>query len=224
MQTCNFQESEYMNQNQVLQTGTTTVGIIVKDAVIMATERRVTMDHFIMHKDGKKLHQIDTHAAMTIAGLVGDAQVLVRYMSAELQLYRLQRKVNMPLEAASTLLSNILNQSKYYPYMVQLLVGGCDTAPHIYSVDAAGGSVEDIFASTGSGSPFVYGVLETQYSKDMKVDDGIDLVIKAISAAKQRDSASGGMIDVAVIDMKTGYRQVPTEEVMDRIKKLKLQI
>lgn len=213
-----------MNQNQVLQTGTTTVGIIVKDAVIMATERRVTMDHFIMHKDGKKLHQIDTHAAMTIAGLVGDAQVLVRYMSAELQLYRLQRKVNMPLEAASTLLSNILNQSKYYPYMVQLLVGGCDTAPHIYSVDAAGGSVEDIFASTGSGSPFVYGVLETQYSKDMKVDDGIDLVIKAISAAKQRDSASGGMIDVAVIDMKTGYRQVPTEEVMDRIKKLKLQI
>jgi len=224
MQTCNFQESEYMNQNQVLQTGTTTVGIIVKDAVIMATERRVTMDHFIMHKDGKKLHQIDTHAGMTIAGLVGDAQVLVRYMSAELQLYRLQRKVNMPLEAASTLLSNILNQSKYYPYMVQLLVGGCDTAPHIYSVDAAGGSVEDIFASTGSGSPFVYGVLETQYTKDMKVDDGIDLVIKAISAAKQRDSASGGMIDVAVIDMKTGYRQVPTEEVMDRIKKLKLQI
>ncbi|MCL4341962.1 MAG: archaeal proteasome endopeptidase complex subunit beta [Candidatus Thermoplasmatota archaeon] len=213
-----------MNQNQVLQTGTTTVGIIVKDAVIMATERRVTMDHFIMHKDGKKLHQIDTHAAMTIAGLVGDAQVLVRYMSAELQLYRLQRKVNMPLEAASTLLSNILNQSKYYPYMVQLLVGGCDTAPHIYSVDAAGGSVEDIFASTGSGSPFVYGVLETQYTKDMKVDDGVDLVIKAISAAKQRDSASGGMIDVAVIDMKKGYKQVPTEEVMDRIKKLKLQI
>ena len=213
-----------MNQNQVLQTGTTTVGIIVKDAVIMATERRVTMDHFIMHKDGKKLHQIDTHVAMTIAGLVGDAQVLVRYMSAELQLYRLQRKVNMPLEAASTILSNILNQSKYYPYMVQLLVGGCDTAPHIYSVDAAGGSVEDIFASTGSGSPFVYGVLETQYTKDMKVDDGVDLVIKAISAAKQRDSASGGMIDVAVIDMKTGYRQVPTEEVMDRIKKLKLQI
>ena len=213
-----------MNQNQVLQTGTTTVGIIVKDAVIMATERRVTMDHFIMHKDGKKLHQIDTHVAMTIAGLVGDAQVLVRYMTAELQLYRLQRKVNMPLEAASTILSNILNQSKYYPYMVQLLVGGCDTAPHIYSVDAAGGSVEDIFASTGSGSPFVYGVLETQYTKDMKVDDGVDLVIKAISAAKQRDSASGGMIDVAVIDMKTGYRQVPTEEVMDRIKKLKLQV
>ena len=134
--------------DQTLHTGTTTVGITVKDAVIMATERRVTMDHFIMHKDGKKLHQIDTHAAMTIAGLVGDAQVLVRYMAAELELYRLQRRVNMPIEAAATLLSNILNQSKYYPYMVQILVGGFDKAPHIFSVDAAGGSVEDIYAST----------------------------------------------------------------------------
>ncbi|MEM0158585.1 MAG: archaeal proteasome endopeptidase complex subunit beta [Thermoplasmataceae archaeon] len=210
--------------NQTLQTGTTTVGITVKDAVIMATERRVTMDHFIAHKDGKKLHQIDTHAAMTIAGLVGDAQVLVRYMSAELELYRLQRRVNMPIEAAATLLSNILNQSKYYPYMVQLLIGGYDKAPHIFSVDAAGGAVEDIYASTGSGSPFVYGVLESQFRKDLEVDEGIDLVIRAISAAKSRDSASGGMIDIAVIDRKSGFSQVPESEVLDRIKRLKLQL
>ena len=209
--------------NTQLETGTTTVGITVKDAVIMATDRRVTMDHFIAHKDGKKLHQIDRSAAMTIAGLVGDAQVLVRYMQAELQLYRLQIKVGMPIEAAATLLSNILNQSKYYPYMVQILIGGFDTAPHIFSVDAAGGSVEDIFASTGSGSPFVYGVLENSYSKDMKVDDGIDLVVTAVSVAKSRDSASGGMIDVAVIDSKNGYTQVPEEDILDRIKKLKLK-
>lgn len=207
-----------------LHTGTTTVAITAKDTVIMATERRVTMENFIAHKDGKKLHRLDDHIAMTIAGLVGDAQVLVRYMQAELQLFRLQRKVGMPVEAASVLLSNIMNQTKFYPYMVQLLVGGYDTAPHIFSVDAAGGSVEDIYASTGSGSPFVYGVLESQYSKDMSVDDGIDLVIRAISAAKQRDSASGGMIDVATIDGKTGFRQLSEDEVESRIKKLKLKI
>jgi proteasome endopeptidase complex, beta component (EC 3.4.25.1). Threonine peptidase. MEROPS family T01A len=47
----------------------------------------------------------------------------------------------MPIEAAATLLSNILNQSKYYPYMVQLIVAGYDTSPHIFSIDAAGGAV-----------------------------------------------------------------------------------
>ncbi|AKA49070.1 proteasome subunit beta [uncultured archaeon] len=210
--------------DQRLQTGTTTVGIIVKDAVVMATERRVTMDHFIMHKDGKKLHQIDTHAAMTIAGLVGDAQVLVRYMSAELELYRLQKKVNMPISAAATLLSNILNQSKFYPYMVQILIGGVDKEPHIFSVDAAGGSVEDTYASTGSGSPFVYGVLENGYRKDMTKDEGIELVVRAISAAKQRDSASGGVIDVGVIDRKNGFVQLPTDDVLNRINKFDLKL
>lgn len=210
--------------NAQMQTGTTTVGITLKDTVIMATERRVTMEHFIAHKDGKKLYQIDDAAAMTIAGLVGDAQVLVRYMQAELKLFRLQRKVGMPLDAAATLLSNILNQSKFYPYMVQILIGGVDTSPHIFSVDAAGGSVEDVYASTGSGSPFVYGVLETNYEKTMSVDEGINLVIRAISAAKARDSASGGMIDVAVIDSKKGYVQVPESEVRERIKSLNLTI
>lgn len=210
--------------DQRLQTGTTTVAITVKDAVVMATERRVTMDHFIMHKDGKKLHQIDTHAAMTIAGLVGDAQVLVRYMSAELELYRLQKKVNMPIEAAATLLSNILNQSKFYPYMVQILVAGVDKAPHVFSVDAAGGSVEDIYASTGSGSPFVYGVLENGYTQGMSVDEGVELVIRGISAAKQRDSASGGVIDVGVIDKKNGFVQLPTDDILSKIKSLNLKL
>ncbi len=89
---------------KLMETGTTTVAITLKDAVIMATERRVTMEHFIAHKDGQKLFQIDTYAGMTIAGLVGDAQVLVRYMKAELELYRMQRKINIPISAAATLL------------------------------------------------------------------------------------------------------------------------
>lgn len=209
--------------NEVMSTGTTTLAMTTNDAVVLATDRRVTMDHFIAHKDGRKLHKIDDYVAMTIAGLVGDAQVLVRYMRAELELYRLQRKFGMPIEAAATLLSNIMNQTKYYPYMVQILIAGIDTKPHVFSVDAAGGSVEDIYVSTGSGSPFVYGVLETQYEQGLKVDEAVDIAVKAISASKQRDSASGGMIDVAVIDHK-GYRDIPEEEVTDRIKKFKLKL
>ncbi len=209
---------------KLMETGTTTVAITLKDAVIMATERRVTMEHFIAHKDGQKLFQIDTYAGMTIAGLVGDAQVLVRYMKAELELYRMQRKINIPINAAATLLSNILNQTKFYPYMVQILIGGFDSKPHIFSVDAAGGSVEDTFVSTGSGSPYVYGVLESMYNKDMSLDEGIDLVIKGISAAKSRDSASGGMIDVAVITKEKGFVKVEESEILSRIKKLKLNL
>ncbi len=206
----------------VLKTGTTTVGITAGNYVIMGTDSRATMGNFISNKNAQKLYQIDTYAGMTIAGLVGDAQVLVRYMRAEMELYRVQRKINMPIEAAATLLSNMLNQSKFYPYMVQLLVGGYDKQPHIFSIDAAGGSVEDKYASTGSGSPFVYGVLEAEYSENMKLDDAINLVVRAISVSKQRDSASGNMIQVGVIDPEKGFSYLSEDDVLSRIKKMKL--
>ncbi|AGO60531.1 MULTISPECIES: archaeal proteasome endopeptidase complex subunit beta [Ferroplasma] len=209
---------------EVLKTGTTTLGITAGDYVIMGTDSRATMGNFISNKNAQKLYKIDTYAGMTIAGLVGDAQVLVRYMRAEMELYRVQRKINMPIEAAATLLSNMLNQSKYYPYMVQLLVGGFDKKPHIFSIDAAGGSVEDEYASTGSGSPFVYGVLEAEYQPNMKLDDAINLAIKAISVAKQRDSASGNMLQIGVIDPEKGFNYLSEDDILSRMKKLKLTL
>ncbi len=209
---------------EVLKTGTTTLGITAGDYVIMGTDSRATMGNFISNKNAQKLYKIDTYAGMTIAGLVGDAQVLVRYMRAEMELYRVQRKINMPIEAAATLLSNMLNQSKYYPYMVQLLVGGFDKKPHIFSIDAAGGSVEDEYASTGSGSPFVYGVLEAEYQPNMKLDDAINLAIKAISVAKQRESASGNMLQIGVIDPEKGFNYLSEDDILSRMKKLKLTL
>jgi proteasome beta subunit len=209
---------------EVLKTGTTTLGITAGNYVIMGTDSRATMGNFISNKNAQKLYKIDTYAGMTIAGLVGDAQTLVRYMRAEMELYRVQRKINMPIEAAATLLSNMLNQSKYYPYMVQLLVGGYDKSTHIFSIDAAGGSVEDEYASTGSGSPFVYGVLEAEYQPNMKLDDAIDLAIKAISVAKQRDSASGNMLQIGVIDPEKGFNYLSEDDILSRIKKLKLTL
>ncbi len=209
---------------EVLKTGTTTLGITAGNYVIMGTDSRATMGNFISNKNAQKLYKIDTYAGMTIAGLVGDAQTLVRYMRAEMELYRVQRKINMPIEAAATLLSNMLNQSKYYPYMVQLLVGGYDKKPHIFSIDAAGGSVEDEYASTGSGSPFVYGVLEAEYQPNMNLDDAINLAVKAISVAKQRDSASGNMLQIGVIDPEKGFNYLSEDDILSRIKKLKLTL
>ena len=130
------------------------------------------------------------------------------------------REIPMPVEAAATLMANILNQSKFFPYYVQLIIAGYDLeGPHVYSLDAAGGAIPDKYVSTGSGSPYVYGVLEDHYKDDMSVDEGIDLAIRAISAAMRRDSASGDGIDVAVIT-KEGFRFIPEDEVKKRRERL----
>ncbi|MDH7517081.1 MAG: archaeal proteasome endopeptidase complex subunit beta [Candidatus Thermoplasmatota archaeon] len=209
-----------MTSEDVKKTGTTTLGMVCKDGVVIATEKRATMGTLIAHKATKKLYKIDNHMALATAGLVGDLQVLARYLSAEANLYRLKRETNMPIGSAATLMSNILNQRKFYPYYVQLIIGGYDnTGGHIYSLDAAGGAIPDKYTAGGSGSPYVFGVMEDLYRDDITTNEGVDIAIRAITAAMNRDSASGGMIDIAVIT-KDGYREIPEEEVKKRMEKI----
>jgi len=208
-----------MTPEDVKKTGTTTLGMVCKDGIIVATEKRATMGTLIAHKATKKLYKIDTHLALATAGLVGDLQVLARYLNAEANLYRLKRDTKMPVESAATLMSNILNQRKFYPYYVQLILGGYDdTGGHVYSLDAAGGAIPDKYTAAGSGSPYVFGVLEDNYRDNLTIDEGIDIAVRAITAAMERDSASGGMIDVAIIT-KEGFKEISEEKIKKLIEK-----
>jgi proteasome beta subunit len=202
--------------------GTTTLAMVCKDGVIAAAERRATMGTLIAHKVAKKIYKIDEHLLLTTAGLVGDAQILARFMRVESELYKLEREEKMPVKGAATLMANFLNQRKFYPYYVQLIIGGVDSSgPHVFSLDPAGGAIEDIYTTTGSGSPYVFGVLEDKYRKDMNIDEGIDLAIRALVAAMKRDSASGDGVDVVVVTDKE-YRELKDEEIEERRKKIGL--
>lgn len=212
--------------NDELKTGTTTIGIVYKDGVVLATEHRATMGNVIAHKDVRKLFKIDNNLGLTVAGLVGDAQLLARYIKAEVELYKLKRNTTMSVNSAATLLSNIMRGGggSYGFYYVGLIIGGIDAnGGHVYSLDAAGGSIRDEYVSVGSGSPYAYGVLEDHYKKGMSEDDAISLAIRALNAAMRRDSASGDGYAVSVIN-KEGYKELTPEETLERANKLKLMV
>ena len=210
--------------SEQVKKGTTTIGIVSGDSVVMATEHRATMGNVIAHKEVRKVFKIDDNLGLTTAGLVGDAQLLARYLKAEVELYKLKRGSTMSVKAASTLLSNILRGgggAAGYFY-VGLIMGGVDTTGgHVYGVDAAGGSIRDDYVTVGSGSLFAYGVLEDHYKKNLTLDDGIDLAIRALSAAMKRDAASGDGITVAVITPEC-YKELDDIELKSRIDKMGL--
>jgi proteasome beta subunit len=209
-----------MNDKDRLK-GTTTVGVTCKDGIVFATERRASMGNLIAHKVADKIFKIDDHIGATIAGAVSDAQKLMGYISAEVALYRLRNGVPMNVEAAATMTSNILHSSRFYPYYVQTLLGGVDEkGPALFSLDPTGGVIKDLMISTGSGSPIAYGVLEDRYNKDMDIEDGIELVIRAIKAAMERDTYSGNGIKIATITKEEGFKILPEEEVEKKIKEL----
>ena len=195
--------------NEYERKGTTTIGLVCSDGIVLASESRATMGFFIASKDAKKIYQIDDLVGMTTAGSVGDAQRLVKVMQGESKLYKMRRQENMTIKGIGSLLSNVLGGNRYFPYMVQLIIGGVDkTGPSLYSLDAMGGQLEESTAvSTGSGSPIAYGILEDRYKKDMSMDEGVDLAIRALHNVVKRDAASGNGVKVVRIT-NDGYVEV----------------
>jgi proteasome beta subunit len=199
--------------NEMVLKGTTTMGIVCQEGIVMATDTRVTMGYTVAHKHGKKIFPLDQHLAMTIAGGVADAQNVVEILKANAKLFNLSNNRVMPVGAAARLAANILFSSRGQgPLMLQALIGGVDdSGAHIYAIDPFGSVTEETCVSTGSGSPVAYGVLEDGYTENMNVSDGVSLVVRAVTSAMKRDAGSGDSFDVAVVTTD-GYRELGTQE------------
>jgi proteasome beta subunit len=194
--------------------GTTTVAAVCNDGVIMATDTRATMGNYVASKHAKKVYQITDQLAMTIAGGVAAAQRVVEILKVNAKLYNLEKGRPMPVSAAARLVSNILfsNREVGAPLPLQALIGGMDlTGPHVYNLDPYGSLTEEKMVSTGSGSPFAYGVLEDRYKEDSTVAEMSPVVVKAVDSAMKRDVASGDNFDVAVIT-SDGFKELSEEE------------
>ena len=194
--------------------GTTTVAAVCNDGVIMATDTRATMGSYVASKHAKKVYQITDQLAMTIAGGVAAAQRVVDILKVNAKLYNLEKGRPMPVAAAAMLVSNILfsNREVGAPLPLQALIGGVDlTGPHVYNLDPYGSLTEEKMVSTGSGSPFAYGVLEDRFKEDSTVAEMAPIVVKAVDSAMKRDVASGDNFDVAVIT-SDGFKELSEEE------------
>ncbi len=186
--------------------GTTTVGIVCSDGVIVGADSRATMDTFISSTEARKVWMIDDNLAMTIAGAVGDAQEIIRILKIQNEIYKMNEGKPMSPKSAATLLSIILQENKMMPFYVQLIVAGVDGSDgYVYNLDAIGGFTQEKFTSTGSGSLTALGYLEEAYKPTMSVKDGVKLAARALSIAMRRDSATGNNITIGVMTKENGY-------------------
>ena len=198
--------------NRLTLKGTTTIGVVCQDGVILASDTRVTMGFYVAHKHGKKVYKIDDHLAMTIAGSVADAQRAVDILAINARLYKINMGRPLPVKSAARLLSNLLFSARYVPLVAQVLIGGIDdTGSHVFSIDPFGSLTEEKCVSTGSGSPVAYGILEDKYRENASVKEILPVVVKAVNASMKRDAASGDSFNVAIVDQK-GYRDLNEKE------------
>lgn len=189
------------NEFDMHKTGTTTVGLVCKDAVVLGTDKRASMAYFVASKTAKKLHKIQEHLYMTIAGGVADAQYLIDLLRAETSLYQYEKNKNVPVKSAGKILANILYRNKMYPFQVGLILGGVteEEGPKLLDIGAYGSILPEPYCAVGSGQNFSLGVLEAKYKEDLSAEEGMEIVKKAITSSIIRDMASGNGIDIAII-------------------------
>lgn len=195
----NFKDN--LSQHTSFKTGTTTVGLICKDAVILGTDKRASMAYFVSSKRAKKLHKIQQHLYLCIAGSVADAQYLVDILQANTSLYQYEKEKTVPVKSAAKMLANVLFRNKLFPYQVGLILGGVteEEGPVLIDVGALGSLLPEKIVAVGSGQNFSYGVLEARYRDDLTIEEGKDIVKRAVKSSIIRDMASGNGIDIAVV-------------------------
>ena len=187
--------------------GATTVGLVCRDGVILTSEKRFSYGNFIMSKTVKKTFKITDNIGAACAGLVGDMQILMREASIYASIYSYERERISSVKTTAKVIGNLLFQRRLLPYIAQTIVGGVDDdGPSLYVLDVLGSIIKDKYATAGTGAEIAAGVLENEYKDDMSIEEGKEIVVRAVKASIARDAASGDGIDVMTIT-KDGIKE-----------------
>lgn len=190
--------------------GATAVGITYKDGVIMAAERRITLANYVLSKSGKKVFIVTDSVGAVCAGMISDMQNLVREVGVYTKLKELEVKRTLRPRAVAKLMSVLMFERRFSPFITQVILGGIDDKPKVYVLDPLGSVITDDYAAVGTGAEMAVGVIEAGYTPSMSLKEAKELLLSAMRAAIARDSMSGNGIDILTVD-KSGIREDDVE-------------
>jgi len=219
------EDFQNMIQNNMLKSNTSIVGIVCKDGVVVGADRRGTAGSIVMSKDHIKIHRVNDYIVAAYTGGVADLLLTDKVLAAELKLKELKTKSRPTVKEAAHLLGMMTYRNIRTPTMIPSIVGtliaGVDEngKASLYTIEPAGAAtkVEDFDANFSSGMPYILGLLERQYKKDLSVKEGVELAKEAIKSSTQRDVGSGNGIDVFTLT-KDGIKHVVAEMIVPEYK------
>jgi proteasome beta subunit len=186
--------------------GASVVGISYNDGVILAADKRVSFGNFVVNKNIKKTFTVTDYVGAACAGMVADMQVLVRQVEALAKIRRLETRREVAPNSIAKLMSVIMFERRYFPLLTQVIVGGINEKPEIYTLDPLGSVLPDDYAAVGTGAEGALGIMDAEFKPNMSEEKVRELASRAIRSAVQRDAASGDGIDILYMT-RSGHRE-----------------
>ena len=201
------------------RTGTCTVGIVCKDAIILAADERISGGEGLIMGRIKKIVKLTDNIVVTTAGNVSDIQYVIRLARAELELKRVKAKKLPTVKEAANLFASLCYENiRKFSTVVGIshfIMGGKDSNGYfLYDITPDGSVVEEKkFATSGAyGSIIGLGLLDNEFKANSTPEEGKKIAIKVITTAIKRDATVGEGIDVVVID-KNGVSEIKEEKI-----------
>ncbi|XP_078496839.1 proteasome subunit beta type-8-like [Lissotriton helveticus] len=195
--------------------GTTTLAFKFQHGVIVAVDSRASAGSYIATIHANKVIEINPYLLGTMSGSAADCQFWDRMLAKECRLYQLRSRERISVSTASKLLSNMMCEYRGMGLSMGSMICGWDKkGPGLYYVDDNGTRLAGPLFSTGSGSSYAYGVVDSGYRYDLTVEEAYDLAQRAICHATHRDTYSGGYVNMYHMK-EDGWIKVCSKDVSD---------
>jgi proteasome beta subunit len=212
-------------KKHVRKTGTTTIGIVCKDGIVLAADKRGSFGNdgvsYIAGNDEEKIQKVNDRVVVTTAGVASDLQKVIKLTRAELKLKELRsRKIPSIKESAnlfSTIVYQNIRQFSPIPGITHFLLAGYDEQEYaLYNIfpDGYVQAIKD-YSATGSGMLQCNPILDSEYKGGMILQEGMALALKCLAASMKRDPATGGGFDVYIVTKDSIKHELTQETKID---------
>ena len=155
--------------------GATAVGISYSNGVVLAAEKRVSFGNFVVNKNTKKTFPVTDKVGAACAGMVADMQVLVRQVGALAKIRKLETRRNVAPNSVAKMMSVIMFERRFFPLLTQVIVGGFEVKPEIYTLDPLGSLLPDDYAAVGTGAEMALGIMDSEFKSNMSEEKAKEL-------------------------------------------------
>lgn len=202
---------------KTVRQGSTAIGLVCKDGVLLVTDKRI-VDKLIVADAVEKIWQVDDHIALTAAGILSDARVLVERAQLKAQEHKVTYDSMIDVLTIVRDLANLkqmcTQSGGLRPFGVSLLIAGADeTGIKLFETDPTGIYFQYKATAIGEGELEVKNILTKEYKDNMSLDDGMRLALSALKKSIS-DGFDAERIDcVMITNEKKQYEKVSKEKI-----------
>ena len=208
---------------EAVKKGGLSIGMIANKCIILAAERKA-VPKLQDQRTIRKINRIDSHIAMTFAGIIADSRSLSDYARLRCQSFRYSLDISPTVDTIAKSISNKMQEytqkAGVRPFGLSCIIAGFDEGkdePKLYLTDPSGQVSMWKAGVIGKNSDKVLGILEEKYKDNMSENDALKCTIDAM--LQYVESGSKNM-EVAVLKPGNDFKIVPDEQVDEIIKQV----